>query len=168
MQAVLDELKQKPLGLSKVKKALPDFRVVLYDSLPASSTYTSIVQGKKGLVVLYQMHERGRPTDGMGHYALVHREGTRLLYFSSYGLGPEEEIAATHSKGRLLALLGKKYKRNTTQFQKRSHTATCGRWVILKARMLGVPLKRFVQVFSRRIQVDPDGLAVLSTMFLID
>ena len=117
--------------------------------------------------MLYQLHERGRPIDGVGHYALIQRDHDgRLLYFSSYGLRPEQEIAATHSKGRLLHMLGKKPRINTVQFQKRSHTATCGRWVILKARLSDLPLKVFQQTFSRRVQLNPDDVVCLATMLV--
>ena len=99
---------------------------MLYDDLPSTPEYSKVVRGKEGVVVLYQLHERGRPIDGVGHYALIQRDHDgRLLYFSSYGLRPEQEIAATHSKGRLLHMLGKNPRINTVQFQKRSHTATC-------------------------------------------
>ena len=140
---------------------------MLYDDLPSTPEFSKVVRGKEGVVVLYQLHERGRPIDGVGHYALIQRDHDgRLLYFSSYGLRPEQEIAATHSKGRLLHMLGKKPRINTVQFQKRSHTATCGRWVILKARLSDLPLKVFQQTFSRRVQLNPDDVVCLATMLV--
>ena len=107
MQAVINNLKEAPISISRMRRAVPEARVMLYDSLPENPKYSDLVKGKRCLIVLYQLHERGRSTDGMGHYALVQREGNKLMYFSSYGLGPEQEIAATHSKGKLLKLLGK-------------------------------------------------------------
>lgn len=167
MQEVVDNLKKTPIGISRMRGAVPEARVMLYDDLPADPKYEKVVKGKRCLILLYQLHNRGRPTDGMGHYVLVQREGNRLLYFSSYGLGPEQEIAATHSKGKLLSMLGKKYIRNTVGLQKKFHTATCGRWCVLKTKLADVPLKKFTKIFSRRQQIDPDGIAVLATMFLI-
>ena len=167
MQANLKKLKETPLGISVVRRALPKFRVMLYDDLPATPDYSKVVKGKEGVVLLYQLHSRGRPTDGMGHYVLVQRDTDgKIIYFSSYGLRPEQEIAATHSRGKLIRMLGKNFRRNTIGFQKKSHTATCGRWVILKARLASVSLKQFTAIFSRRVQLAPDELVSLATMFV--
>ena len=169
MDKVVLELQKEPVGIDHIRRACPNAKVMLYDKIPPTgATYDNLTRGRKCLIVLYQMHDRGKPSDQTGHYALIQREGSKMLYFSSYGFGAEQEIAATHSSGRLMAILGKHYVRNTQRLQKRMHTATCGRWCILKARLHDVPMKMFNQIFGqRRVSLDPDSIACIATMFLV-
>ena len=170
MDKVVEELKKEPVGIDHIRRACPNAKVMLYDKIPPTgATYDNLTRGKKCLIILYMLHARGNKTrDQTGHYALLQREGSRMLYFSSYGFSAEQEIAATHSSGRILALLGPHYVRNTHPLQRQKHTATCGRWCILKARLHDVPMKMFNRIFGqRRVSLDPDSIACLATMFLV-
>ena len=169
MQNVVNELKREPVGIDHIRRACPNAKVMMYDKIPPRATYDNLTRGKKSLIVLYTMHSRGKSSDGTGHYALIQKEGTKLLYFSSYGLGPEDEIAATHSSGKIRALLGKNFMRNTMRLQTKGfHTATCGRWCILKARLHDVQMRVFNRIFGQKKTVlDPDSVACIATMFLV-
>ena len=168
MDKVVDELKREPVGIDHIRRACPRAKVMLYDKIPPGATYDNLTRGKKCLIILYTMHSRGKSTDGVGHYALIQKQGAKMLYFSSYGLGPEDEIAATHSSGKLRDLLGPKFIRNTMRLQSNFHTATCGRWCILKARLHDVPLRAFNRIFGqKKTSLDPDSIACIATMFLV-
>ena len=171
MLKILRQLEQQPITLGALKKALPHTaKVMLYDHLPERGTLEAVFGKKDCIVLLYQLHsESGRTREGTGHYSTIIRLGKgKYEFFSSYGMKPEEEIAKTHSSGKLVRLLGKDYVRSSARLQTRGfHTNTCGRFAAARCLLKNVPLQVFVKHFSGRVQLpDPSDIITLATLFL--
>lgn len=116
MIAVIRELEKQPITLGVLRRALPMAKCIPYDDLPRGN-FASVVGKKKALVVLYTLHDRtGASADGVGHYSCVLPLGKgKFEYFSSYGYRPEEEMHLTHSKDKLLQILGKNFIRSSAK-----------------------------------------------------
>ena len=169
MEAVLRKLETQPVGFRQLQRAVPNARVMLYDDLPEKGSIDTLFGKKKCLIVFYQLHSKsGATREGTGHYSAVLKQKARLEWFSSYGMSPEQEIAMTHSKGKLIKLLGRNYIRSSARLQSRYHSNTCARWCAARCLLHDVKLGVFVKYFGARAKLDrPDDLVTLATMFLI-
>ena len=169
MNQVIKLLENQPITLAVLQRCVPHARVIPYDRIPKGAPLKSILGRKKVLIVLYTLHDStGAPKDGVGHYSLI-LPGKRNEYFSSYGFSPEQEIAKTHSSGKILRLLGKNYIRNSAALQSKFHSNTCARWCAARALLPQVPLKLFVKRFTERLHLQtPDEVVTLSTLFLFN
>ena len=168
MIEVIRALEKQPISLSIMQRACPIARVIAYDKLPPRGTIESIIGRKKALIVLYTMHnKRGQKKEGVGHFACVLPLGKqRYEYFSSYGFPAEKELHMTHSKGRLLNLLGKNYIRSSARLQKKFNTQTCARWAAARAFLHELPLAVFTKYFTKRtILAKPDDIVTCATLF---
>ena len=114
------------------------------------------------------MHNKaGRPTEGTGHFALVMRKKNKVSYFSSYGLSAEAELSATHSKGKLLKILGK-HEWNRTPLQAKRNTATCGLWCLARAYLSRLSNNEFAKLMSGKFNAStPDDLVSVMTLILV-
>ena len=167
MQRLVRKLETIPMALDTIKAAAPkNCRVVLYDGI--SSRYSLFRPGVDSVIVLYQMHnEAGRASGEVGHYACI-LKGKTLSYFSSYGLPPEAEIHATHSKGKLLALLGRRYDWSRSPLQEKRNTATCGLWALARAYFYRMSNKSFANMMNSRFSATtPDDMVSIMTLLLV-
>ena len=117
------------------------------------------------------MHnEAGRPTQGVGHFALVLKDPKtkKISYFSSYGMNAEEELHKTHSKGRLLSILGKNYSYSRAPLQQKRNTATCGLWCLARAFLSDLSNEQFAKLMSGRLNTNTaDDLVSIMTLILV-
>jgi hypothetical protein len=170
MKAVLSQLEKEPVGILHLRRSTPAYvRVIEYDQLPKKGSIEQVFGKHKAVIILYTMHSEGKQVDGTGHYACLTKEGKHVMYFSSYGLAPGAEIAATHSDpSRLRLLLGKNAIVSKSRMQSKYHTATCGRWAYARAVLADLPLKSFVQFFGGRLHLKTaDEIVSLATIFAI-
>ena len=173
MLKVLRALEQEPVGINHLRRAVVQMgmrtrvRVMLYDDLPNKGRMEDLMRKWKGLIVLYTLH--GKNADGVGHYACVVKRPSHFEYFSSYGLPPDAEIAATHSdRGKLMRLLGRNYRISKAKLQGRFHTNTCARWALCRSVLADLPNSAFIKTFSGRLHLDkPDDVVSLATLFCI-
>ena len=173
MQKVLRALESESVGISHLRRALVHMglkskvRVILYDDLPKNGTIDSVFRGAKAIIVLYTMH--GKDLDAVGHYIAIIKHKVHLEYFSSYGLPPGAEIAATHSDpDKLMNLLGRNYKVSRAKLQSRFHSNTCARWAFARVLLHDVKNPSFVKTFSEKVHfAKPDDLVSLATLFCI-
>ena len=168
MIEVIRALEKQPVSLSIRARACPVARVIAYDKLPRGGTIESIIGRKKVLIVLYTMHSKtGAPKEGIGHFScIIPLKKRRYEYFSSYGFTAEQELHITHSKGRLLDLLGKNYIRSSARLQKRFNTQTCARWACARAFLYKLPLQVFTKYFTKRTVLEtPDDIVTCATLF---
>ena len=174
MLQVIRQLESQPITVGALKRALPHTaKVMLYDSLPERGTMEDVFGKKKVcIVLLYQLHTKnGRTKSGTGHYSTISKLGkNKYEFFSSYGMKPEEEIAITHSSGKLTRLLGRNYVCSKARLQTRGfHTNTCGRFAAARCLLHNVPLQVFVKHFSGKVQLtSPSDLITLATLFLFN
>ena len=168
MNSVLREIEKQPISLATLRSKVPPYTKVLeYDKLPNKGSLAQVFGRHKALIIFYTMHDpRERP---IGHFSTILKHKNGYEYFSSYGFRPEEEIAKTHSSGKLLRLLGKNYVRSGARLQNKVHSNTCARWAAARCFLHEVPLQVFVKTFSGRTQLQtPDDTVTMSTLFLFD
>jgi hypothetical protein len=169
MLGVLRQIEKQPISLATLRQKLPRHTKVLqYDNLPEKGSLDRVFGKAKCLVIFYTMHDpHNRP---IGHFSSILRHGRKKYeYFSSYGYTPEQEIAKTHSSGKLLRLLGKNYIRSNAKLQDKVHSNTCARWAAVRCFLHEVPLQVFIKHFTEKVTLKtPDDIVSLSTLFLFD
>ena len=171
MLAVLKALEAEPVGIAHLRRSSPAYvKVMEYDKLPTGKWSSDQIFGKhKAVIILYEFHDsKHRTQAGRGHYVCLVKRGTAIEYFSSYGLPPGAEIAATHSDPKKLTNISAKYHVNRTKFQRKYHSATCGRWAFARALLADLPLAKFQAYFSKKLTLGrPDDIVALATIFAI-
>ena len=170
MQQLIKHLEKLPVSLQRLRQAAPAHcKVVLYDKLP--NTLRAMFGDKTCVILLYQLHSNsGRALDKTGHFCLVYKTAKGgVRYFSSYGLRPEQEIGLTHSKGKLLRLLGKNYSYNTTVYQPTRDTNTCANHCLIRSYMYRLSPKSYRNMMTKRVQLNSadDVATALCIPFLI-
>ena len=173
MQKVLRALESEAVGINHLRRALVHMglkskvRVMLYDDLPKNGTTESVFRGANAIIVLYTLHGKG--LDAIGHYVAIIKHKDHLEYFSSYGLPPGAEIAATHSDpDKLMKLLGRNYKVSKAKLQSRFHSNTCARWAFARVLLHDIKNSSFVKTFSEKMHfTKPDDIVSLATLFCI-
>ena len=169
MLKVLRALEQESVGINHLRRALTHMglnkkvRVSLYDELGSGDPFGKYT----ALIVLYMLH--GKREDAIGHYSTIIKHKTHLEYFSSYGLPPAAELAATHSDpDKLAKILGKNYRISKAKLQSRFHSNTCARWAFARVLLADLPNSAFVKTFSGRLHLtQPDDVVSLATLFCI-
>ena len=161
MDQLISKLETIPLSLFAVRKAAPpSCKVLLYDAIRAT-TRQGFFGNKKPAIVLYQLHKKsGMATDQVGHFvALINRKNKPVLYHSSYGLAPEAEIAATHSGGKIIKILGKDFEYNRTALQKMRKAVTCGLHALMRVHLWNMQQPKYLQLVTSRFHPqNPDDL----------
>ena len=169
MQSLISKLETIPISMSTLHKYAPKHcRVLLYDRIPLSRE--AFFRNRTCVIVLYQMHDRsGNKTQQVGHYCLVMRTpgSKHLRYFSSYGLKPETEIHMTHSKGKLLSILGKDFTYNRTQLQSARRTQTCGLHALARSYLYRLDDNAYNKIIKRFIARNPDDVVSIMTLCLV-
>ena len=169
MEGIISRLETIPISLTTIKKYKPDHcRVLLYDNLP--NTVPKLFGNKSCVIILYTMHDRtGKSKNGVGHFALVMRmpNSKTLRYFSSYGLKPEAEIHITHSKGRLLKLLGRNYTYNRVQLQSSRRAQTCGLHALVRSYLYKLKNSAYLKLMKKYTARNPDDLVSIMSLILV-
>ena len=167
MQGIIKRLEDIPLSMGTLTKALPNHcGIILYDRLP--KTLEALFGRKTCMVVLYQMHKKGRANNQVGHYSLVMKNGKKISYFSSYGFKPEQEINLTHSKGQLLKLLPKGYTYNRVALQRKRHSNTCGLHCIARSYFYRLSHSEYAKLLQSRFTAqNPDDLVSIMNLCLV-
>ena len=169
MQQVIAKLETVPISFSTLQKYKPRHcRVVLYDRLP--DTVEKLFKDKTCVICLYQMHDRlGKVKDGVGHYCPIMKtpNSKKLRYFSSYGLKPEVEIHATHSKGKLLKLLGRDATYNRRQLQSVRRAETCGLHALIRAYLYKLSDGSYYKLMKRYTARTPDDVVSIMALAMV-
>ena len=169
MQQLLKKLETIPMSLNVIKTHAPKkCRVILYDRLPNS--VETLFGSNNSVIILYQIHDKsGNNKNGIGHFSLVMRtpNSKKIRYFSSYGFKPEEEIHLTHSKGKLLKLLGKNYESNRVRFQDLQKTETCALHCLVRAYLWKIPQTKYLQLMKKIFLKTPDDIVSCLTLLLV-
>jgi len=167
MQRLISRLEEIPMSISTVKKAMPNYcKIVLYDALPR--TMAALFGNKKCIIIFYNMHTRtGKIEEGIGHFSLLMKTRNKYSFFSSYGMKPEEEIHKTHSKGKLLKLLGKNYTWDRRQYQSTKRVQTCALHCIVRAYFMNLNSTQYSKILSRFIAKNADDLVSIMSLLLV-
>ena len=160
-----------PTSSEQITKAVPGISVWLYRDL-ARLTHLPALP----IALLYET------APGFGHWtALLTREGGRLIeHFDSYGLRPDAELkwvpeayrdafsATAPHLVRLLYDTGLPIDYSEFRLQGRGDIATCGRWVVARARNAILTAAQFAQGvrdLAKSRGETPDESAVALTEF---
>ena len=171
MQSIVSHLEKIAISLNTIRQAAPRWcRVLLYDNLPA--TKEQLFSNRyKCAIILYTLHDaRGRlRQDQVGHYSLIMKTKTgKLAYFSSYGLRPEQEIAITHSKGKILKILGKDFFWSRRALQKIRNSETCGLHCLARAYLYKLKEAAYYKIIGSRFTSNSaDDMAGILTLLLV-
>jgi len=170
MQALISKLETIPIAFSTLQKYKPKHcRVILYDNLP--STAKELFGAKYQTVIcLYQMHDnKGRTKDGVGHYCLIMKTPSlkRLRYFSSYGLKAEDEIHITHSKGKLLKILGRDATYNRRQLQRIRLVQTCRLHALIRAYLYKLSDGSYYKLMKQFVAKTPDEIVSIMSLAMV-
>jgi len=167
MQRLISKLEEIPMSISTVQRVMPSYcKVVLYDKLPQS--LAQLFGNKKCVIIFYQMHDRsGKTQNGVGHFSLLTKNRRGVHFFSSYGLKPEAEIHKTHSKGRLLKLLGKNYSWSRRQYQSVRRVQTCALHCLTRAFFANLTDLQYSKIMSRLVIKNSDDLVSIMMLCLV-
>jgi hypothetical protein len=156
------------MTIATVQRAMPSYcRVVLYDRLP--KTLAALFGNKKCVILFYQMHNRaGKVSDRVGHFSLLTKTQTGIRFFSSYGMRPEAEIHKSHSKNRLLKLLGKNYTWSRRQYQAVRRVQTCALHCIARAYFSDLSDLKYSKLMTRFMAKNADDLVSIMTLCLVN
>ena len=159
----------QPLSIEMLDKLLPNYcRTAFYDDLAKFKTLKDALQGKRCIAVLYNMHSKGKKLNQAGHFILINTFGG-VEYFSSSGWPVWKELDVTKSDPKTFdRLLGKRFKRNTAPLEKVGDSNDCWRFVLARAVLAKMPLKKFVKLFSHSLQLsNADEICTLLTMLMV-
>lgn len=138
-----------------------------YNDLKRFSRAEDMFRGKtKAVLVLLEIETPGAPK--VGHWIAMLDMGSHYEHFDSYGIDMDEELAITHEAPYLSQLFrrsGKKLVETPQRLQtRREHVNTCGRYCVVRARLMGT-LQQFISLLSVA-HTQPDNAITLMTMFL--
>jgi len=169
-QLVKRNIKQ-PLSIEMLSKLLPSYcRAAFYDDLAKFKTLKDALQGKRCLAVLYNVHDRAKnKLNQAGHFILINTMGRQVEYFSSSGWEVAKELSTTNSDPKIFQrLLGRNFVRNTHPLEKLGDSNDCWRFVLARAVLAKMPLKKFVKMFSHSIHLsNADEICTLLTMLMV-
>lgn len=148
--------------------------ILRYEQLEDITNIDQILQPYGAAVILYQLEE------GYGHWCalLKHSENT-LEFFGSYGLKIDEQLkyakynlrrhngVETPHLSHLIEHSNYNVISNTAKLQKfKEDVSTCGRWCSARIRFRDVPIKRFVELFTKNEHYDGDWFVSAMTLLI--
>ena len=149
-------------------------KVLAYHSLESVNDIDEVL-GKDGAsIILYQTKE------SYGHWvSLIKVNESTLEFFDSLGWKVDQELQFSDYNIRihngqaiphltnLIEQSNYKLIQNTTKLQKNSSDDnTCGRWAGLRVRLRDMPLKKFVALFTKTKEFEPDfWISALTVLF---
>lgn len=132
------------------------------------ASYNSIddVLGKHGASIILYDKKNG----SAGHWACIIKQEKDLIeYFDSYGLSIDEPIHFTGGNAHLSSLIRESKYRvyfNDYMIQKyKDNINTCGRYVGVRILLRNLPLRSFINLFTKNKSYDSDFWCTCMTMF---
>jgi hypothetical protein len=163
----------EPLSIEMLQRLVPSWcRVSFYDKLAKYKSLKDALQGKKCMIVLYNVHKdspKRTVENKAGHFILINTaQGTE--YFSSSGWGVAAEIAATHSDPKIFQrLLGNKFIQNKARLEKNGNSNTCWRFCLARSILLNMPLNKFQKLFTHILHLsNPDAIVTALTLLQVE
>ena len=159
---------KEALSIEMMSKLVPSWcRVTFYDSLKRHKTLKSAMQGKRCMIVLYQVHDKKKNVQNKaGHFIIINIGKGGVEYFSSSGWSVGQELAATHSDPTTFKrLLGKKYIENRVPLEKLGNSNDCWRFCLARAILVDMSLNDFVKLFQHHLHLqNADDIVTCLTM----
>jgi len=142
---------------------------MLYEKLYTFNSLPEVLQGKDGVVILYQY------TKYQGHYCLLmKREGNKYEWFDSLGYQPDYELKYfPYDKEPQLSNLIRRHMNsggivnyNNYKFQRDTDgVSTCGRWCICRYAFKELDLREFTQLIKTS-DMKYDKLVTIMTLII--
>ena len=159
---------KKPLSIEMLRTIVPSWcRVEFYDKLSKFKTLQAALQGKKCMIVLYQIHDKKRNVENKaGHFIFIQKGE----YFSSSGWSVAQELSATYSDpDTFKRLLGTKIQENRVPLEKLGNSNDCWRFCLARAILVETPQKKFVKLFQHHLKLtNPDEIVTIMTMLHVE
>ncbi len=143
--------------------------LILYERLYDYNSLPEVMQGKDGVVILYQY------TKYQGHFCLLmKREDNKYEWFDSLGYQPDYELKYfPYDKEPQLSNLMRRYTSsggvvnyNNYKFQRDTDgVSTCGRWCICRYAFKEMSLAEFTQ-FIKSADMKYDRLVTIMTLII--
>lgn len=154
-----------PLSNERICNALgvPENDIILYKKLHQYDNIDDLFKEDNFKIILIESKKNN------GHWVSLAKDGDSYVFFDSYGLSPDAELAFIPKLQRMLLgedhrelsrlLRGKKLIYNRIVFQGKT-SSTCGRWVIafIEMRKMGYSLPQFQQFVKRHKTTSYDNL----------
>ena len=168
---IIKQDEKEPLSIEMLGRLVPSWcRVTFYDRLSRYRTLKAAMQGKKCMIVLYQIHTKKKTIKNQaGHFILINT-ANKVEYFSSSGWSVSQELSETHSDPKIFhRLLGENYIENRIPLEKFGDSNTCWRFCLARAVLSDLPLKDFQKLFSHHLVLEnPDDIVTALTMLHTD
>jgi len=142
---------------------------LLYEKLYGFNTLPEVLQGKDGVIILYQY------TKFQGHYSLLtKRDDGTYEWFDSLGYEPDYELKYfPYDKQPILSTLirryitnGGKVTINNYKFQRDTDgVSTCGRWCICRYAFKELNLNQFIELIKTS-GIKYDRLVTIMTLII--
>ncbi len=168
---ILNNIEATPLGFDDLERMLGPAaeytNLMEYNELRDVRTAEDLFSGDtKAVLILLEIETPGAPK--VGHWITLLDLGDHYEHFDSYGIDMDEELAITHEHPYLSDLFRhprKKLVQTPQRLQaRREHVNTCGRYCVVRARLMG-RLQQFIQLIQVA-HTQPDNAIALMTMFL--
>jgi hypothetical protein len=129
------------------------------------SSIDDVLGQHEACVILYD-----RKNGEAGHWSCIFRISDNFLeFFCPYGIKPDEACEFTGAKSHLIDLVNKggyKIMYNDKQLQKyKDDVNVCGRYVGLRIALRDMPLKDFIDLFTKNKCYTPDFWVTVLTLF---
>ena len=169
LQTLINRGLDTPVDFSFIKRVVgksPTIRMVDHESgLPARPTLQDVFKGHQTVAILLHIVQ-GKTK--IGHWVCLlashpKRNGGRISFFDSLGLGLYRLYGITHEEPKLLhALKGHKWENSSVQLQRfGNHFRECGAFVSIRAKFWKLTNGAFVRLIKSYNKTTPDKTAVM-------
>lgn len=131
--------------------------IVVYHEIPKYNSVDDLLGEFGACIILYETRE------DFGHWVVLMKIGdNQLEFFDSYGFQMDTELKyAVYDNTPYLSNLVSKssydLKQNTVRLQTMAEEVnTCGRWASTRIVMRDMPLDKFINIFKRNANFQPD------------
>jgi len=169
LQTLIKRGLDTPVDYSFIERVVgrsPTIRMVDHETgLRARPSLRDVFRGREAVAILLHIVQ-GKSK--IGHWVCLlkahpQRNGGKICFFDSLGLGLYKLYNITHEEPKLLhALKGHKWENSTVQLQRfGSHFRECGAFVSIRAKFFKLTNAAFVRLIKSYNKTKPDQTAVM-------
>ena len=169
LQTLIKRGLDTPVDYSFIKRVVgksPTIRMVDHESgLPPRPSLQDVFKGQQAVAILLHILQGNTK---IGHWVCLlkahpHRNGGKIAFFDSLGLGLYGLYKITHEEPKLLhALKGHKWENSSVQLQRfGNHFRECGAFVSVRCKFWKLTNRAFVRLIKSYNKTSPDQTAVL-------
>ena len=156
LESLLNTIERTPVSVKFLKSIVPKNVAVMHYQELRNHNRTSLFKTRVAVIVLIP-----HKTLKKGHYVCLVPHRKSIEYFSSLGMGPDQELVKLqHEENFMSSILGKNYTYNRSKLQNQSNYSvnTCGAFVFARARFFKYKLRDFLDLFRSISMQSPDDI----------